>query len=333
MDVKQRFLAVALAGLTGVVAHAAAQGPPPQAPPTQAPPAQTPPAAPPAGAPQTPAPGGGGRGQGGGRGFATFPAQQRPPGDPELIARGKPLFVANCSSCHGVDLRGGVTGGPNLLRSPVVLTDQKGEAILPIVRGARVERGMPPIPSLSDADVAAVAEYIHSVLASARPQGAPPESDAPPPNALVGDATAGQAYFAAKCSSCHSPTGDLAGIGSKVSEAKALQNYWVVGGGGIGGGGRGRGGSAAAGNGAPDRRIVTATVTLANGEKVQGRLARLDNFFVTLMLDDGRFRTFRREGDVPKVEVNDPLAAHKALPESLTDKDMHDVTAYLATLK
>jgi cytochrome c oxidase cbb3-type subunit III len=330
MDVKQRFLAVALAGLTGVVAHVAAQGPPPQGPPAQAPPAQTPPATPPAGAPQAPAPAGG-RGQGGGRGFATFPAQQRPPGDPELIARGKPLFVANCSACHGVDLRGGVTGGPNLLRSPVVLTDQKGEAILPIVRGARAERGMPPIP-LPDGDVAAIAEYIHSVLASARPQGAPPESDTPPPNALVGDATAGQVYFAAKCSTCHSPTGDLAGIGTKVPEAKALQNYWVVGGGGIGGGGRGRGGSPA-GNGTPDRRIVTATVTLANGEKIQGRLARLDNFLVTLLLEDGRFRTFRREGNLPKIDVNDPLAAHKALPQSLTDKDMHDVTAYLATLK
>jgi cytochrome c oxidase cbb3-type subunit III len=318
MDVKQRFLALALAGLTGVVAHVAAQTPPPQAPPAQVPPA--------AGAPQTPAPAGGGRG----RGFATFPAQQRPPGDPELIARGKPLFVANCSACHGVDLRGGVTGGPNLLRSPVVLTDQKGEAILPIVRGARAERGMPPIP-LPDADVEAVAEYIHSVLASARPQGAPPESETPPPNALVGDANAGQAYFAAKCSSCHSPTGDLAGIGTKVPEAKALQNFWVVGG-GIGGGGRGRGG-APGGRGTSDRRTVTATVTLATGEKVQGRLARLDNFFVTLMLQDGSLRTFRREGNLPRVDVNDPLAAHKALPESLTDKDMHDVTAYLATLK
>ena len=323
MAMTKGFLAAALAGLTMVAAHVAAQGAPPQAPP--------------AGTPQTPAPAGrGGRGQGSGRGAATFPAQQRPPGDPELIARGKPLFMANCSACHGVDLRGGVTGGPNLLRSPVVLMDQHGELILPIVHGARAERGMPAL-QLPDADVLAVAEYIHSVVATARGQGAPPESDAPLPDALVGDAKAGEVYFAAKCSSCHSATGDLAGIGSRITEAKALQNDWVVGGSGGGGRGRGRGGrgapAPASDPGAADRRKVTATVTLPGGEKVQGQLARLDNFFVTLLLDDGSLRTFRRDGDRPKVEVKDPLEAHKALPGILTDKDMHDVTAFLATLK
>jgi cytochrome c oxidase cbb3-type subunit III len=316
MDMAKAFLAGALAGFTVIAGHVAAQGGPPQAPP--------------AGTPQTPAPAG--RGQGEGRGMATFPAQQRPPGNPELIARGKPLFVANCSACHGVDLRGGVTGGPNLLRSPVVLMDQKGELILPIVHGARAERGMPALP-LPDADVLAIAEYIHSVLATARNQGAPPESDAPLPNALVGDAKAGEVYFAAKCSSCHSPTDDLAGIGSKIPEAKALQNYWVIGGEGGGRGGRSGRGVTASGTGTSARRTVTATVTLPNGEKVHGQLARLDNFLVTLLLDDGSLRTFRRDSDSPKIEVKDPLEAHKSLPAMLTDKDMHDVTAYLATLK
>ncbi len=313
MTMTKGILAAAMAGFTVIATHVAAQGPP----------AQTPPPTPPTAPTQPPETGRGGRGQGGGRGMATFPAQQRPPGDPELIARGKPLFVTNCSNCHGVDLRGGVTGGPNLLRSAVVLMDQHGELILPIVRGARAERGMPPLP-LPDADVFAVAEYIHSVLATARNQGAPPESEAPPPNALVGDAKAGEVYFSAKCSSCHSATGDLAGIGSRIDEAKALQNYWVVGG---NGGGRG-------GRGAPnERRKVMATVTMPNGQKIQGQVARLDNFFVTLLLDDGRLQTIRREGDVPKVDVKDPMEAHKNLPAILTDKDMHDVTAYLATLK
>jgi len=323
MHMTKGLLAMSLAGFTIVAAHVAAQGTPPQTPPAQQPPAD---------APQQAAPGGGrgGRGQAG-RGMATFPAQQRPPGDPEVIARGKPIFITNCSSCHGADLRGGVTGGPNLLRSGVVLMDQHGELILPIVRGARAERGMPPLPQLTDDDVKAVAEYIHSIVATSRNQGAPPESDTPPPNALVGDAKAGEVFFAAKCSSCHSPTGDLAGIATKVDEAKALQNYWVVGGGGGGRGGRGgRGGQPAE---TSDRRTVTATVTLANGEKVTGQLARLDNFFVTLLLDDGRLRTIRREGALPKVEVKDPLEFHRNLPAMLTDKDMHDVTAYLATLK
>jgi cytochrome c oxidase cbb3-type subunit III len=317
MTMTNRLLAVALAGFTVIATHVAAQGQPPQ----------TPPQAPPPNAPQTPPPAGrGGRGQGGGRGMATFPAQQRQLADPEVIAKGKQLFTTNCISCHGADLRGGVTGGPNLLRSAVVLMDEHGELILPIVHGARAERGMPPLP-IPDPDVVAIAEYIHSVVASSRGQGAPPESETPPPNALVGDSKAGEVYFNANCTSCHTPTGDLAGIGTRIDEAKNLQNNWVVGGGGGGRGGRG------GGSGSSDRRKVTATVTMANGEKVQGQILRLDNFFVTLLLDDGRQRTIRREGDLPKVEVKDPLEFHKKLPGILTDKDMHDVTAYLATLK
>ncbi len=318
MKITSRLLAAALAGFTVIATHVAAQGPPPQAPP------QTPaPQTPPPNAPQTPDTAGqGGRGRGGQ--IATFPAQQRPPGDPELIAKGKQLFTTNCVSCHGADLRGGVTGGPNLLRSGVVLMDQHGELIIPIVHGARAERGMPPLP-IPDPDVVAIAEYIHSVVAMARGQGAPPESETPPPNALVGDAAAGEVYFKANCTSCHSPSADLAGIGTRIDEAKALQNYWVVGGGGRGG----RGGASAP----SDRRRVTATVTMANGEKIQGQLLRLDNFFITLLLDDGRQRTIRREGDLPKVDVKDPLEYHKKLPGILTDKEMHDVTAYLATLK
>jgi cytochrome c oxidase cbb3-type subunit III len=324
MRLTTQLLATALAGFT-VLAIAADAQQPTQQPPPQQPPAPQQPTTPPPQAPGT-GRGGRGRGQGGGREFPTFPAQQRQLADPETIAKGKALFTTNCSSCHGVDLRGGVTGGPNLLRSSVVLMDQHGELILPIVHGARAERGMPPLP-LPDPDVVAIAEYIHSVVFTARGQGAPPETEAPPPNALVGDAKAGEAYFTAHCSSCHSPTGDLAGIGSRIDEAKALQNFWIVGG---GGGGR-RGGGA--GGGASDRRIVTATVTMPNGEKVQGQVLRLDNFFITLLLDDGRQRTIRRDGDVPKIEVKDPLDAHKKLPAILTDKDMHDVTAYLATLK
>src|SRR3954468_16866049 len=328
MRLTNQFLAAALAGFTVLATAVAAQQPTQQPAPQQPPSPQQPP--PPAQQPpDTTGRGGRGRGQGGGqgggRGFATFPAQQRQLADPETIAKGKSLFTTNCSSCHGADLRGGVTGGPNLLRSSVVLMDQHGELILPIVHGARAERGMPPLP-LPDADVVAIAEYIHSVVFTSRGQGAPPENEAPPPNALVGDAKAGEAYFAAHCSNCHSPTGDLAGIGSRIDEEQALQNYWIVGG---GGGGRGSRGAAAP----SERRTVTATVTMPNGEKVQGQVLRLDNFFITLLLDDGRQRTIRREGDVPKVDVKDPLEFHKKLPAILTDKDMHDVTAYLATFK
>ncbi len=314
--------AAALAALTFVIPRVAAeQTPPPQNPPATA-------------TPQTPPPGAEGRGQGRGagrgQGPGTFPAQQRPLADPAIIERGRALYGVNCTSCHGVDLRGGQLNGPNLLRSQVMLNDQEGELLLPIVQGARADKGMPPLPIQPD-DVKAVAAYIHAVLASAQRQGAPPAGPEPVLNVLVGDAAAGQAYFAAKCSSCHSPTGNLAGIGSRFPDAKTLQNFWVSGG---RGGGRGGGGGGFRGAGPPNNaRAVTATITLPAGEKLEGRVVRYDDFLITLALEDGSLRSIRREGDTPKVEIRDPLEPHRALLAVYTDKDIHDVTAYLVTVK
>src|SRR5450755_1039479 len=213
------------------------------------------------------------------------PGQQRPPGDPAQIARGKTLYGIGCTSCHGADLRGGDLGGPNLLRSQVALSDQDGELIVPIIQGSRQSAGMPAVP-MSPADGKAVAAYIRSEVATIGTQGMPPSIGKAAPSVLVGDASAGQSYFAAKCASCHSPTGDLQGIASKVSDPKLLQNTWVA-------GGRGRRFASTPGP-AGARRTVTAAITLPSGESVEGRLARIDDFLVTVVLDDGTFRTFRR---------------------------------------
>lgn len=273
------------------------------------------------------------QGRGRQQGPATFPAQQRPPGDPVLIARGKGLYDVNCRLCHGADLRGGDMGGVNLLRSPLVFNDQKGELIMPVVKGGRSNPGMPPMPpfQLPDTDIQALAEYLHSVQATMRGQGNPPPGEAPVVlNIVVGDAAAGQAYFQAKCSSCHSATGDLKGLASRITDPMQLQNYWVGGGGGGRGGGRGGPGGDA---GAKPPTPTTVTVTLPSGQKFQGTLVRYDDFVVTMTLADGTPRSFRRTGDVPKVEVKEPKEPHIKLLPTYTDKDIHDVTAYLVTLK
>jgi cytochrome c oxidase cbb3-type subunit 3 len=251
------------------------------------------------------------------------PGQHRPPGDPAQIAHGKALFAVNCVSCHGVDLRGGDLGGPNLLRSQVALSDQNGELILPIIQGSRQDDGMPAIP-INREDGLAVAAYIRSVVETIGSQGKPPSVGKEAPSILVGDAAAGQAYFAAKCGSCHSATGDLQGIAARIGDPKALQTTWVA-----GGGRRFRRPAA----GAVSRRTVTVTVSLPSGEKVEGRLIRIDDFMVTVGLADGTVRTIRRDEDVPKLEVHDPMQAHRELMAVYTDKDIHDVTAYLVTLK
>ena len=328
----------ALAAAPVLLAHAQPQTPAekptqtqtqsPQPPSEANPPRQTPPPSqqtPPVQGPMPPTAGRGGRGGGRGQGPGTFPAQQRVLAEAAVIERGRSIYSVTCSSCHGADLRGGQLGGPNLLRSQVMLNDQHGELLLPIVRGSRADKGMPPLP-IPDDDVVAIAEYIHSVHASAGRQGSPPPSDGPPPNIVVGDAAAGQAYFAATCSKCHSATGDLRGIATRVADPKALQNLWVSGGLVAGRGARG-------GGGASPRRPITATVTLPTGEKLSGRLLRLDHFIVTIVTEDGSIRSVRREGDQPAVVINDPVAPHRELLAKYTDKNVHDVTAYLVTLK
>jgi cytochrome c oxidase cbb3-type subunit 3 len=240
----------------------------------------------------------------------------RPPIDPAIVARGKTLYGINCQGCHGQDLRGGDLGGPNLLRSQVALSDQDGELIVPIIQGGRQAMGMPRIP-LSIEDSRTVAAYIRSVLATIGGQGRPPDEQKPL-SILAGNASDGEAYFNSKCKSCHSPQGDLQGIASRVSDPKALQNLWVAG----------------AVRGARSKTTVaTVTVTPASGAMVEGQLVHIDDFLVTLKLPDGTSRSFRRDGNVPKVVVRDPLQAHKDLLPVYTDKDIHDVTAYLVTLK
>jgi cytochrome c oxidase cbb3-type subunit 3 len=272
-------------------------------------------------------PGGSAGGRQGGNPTATFPAQQRALADPALIERGNGLYGVYCRACHGADLRGGDMGGPNLLRSQLALNDREGELIGPVIMEGRQTPGMPgmpPIPLPPD-DVRAIAAYIHSVHASMRGQGSPPAGLPVGLNILVGDAQAGAAYFTANCSTCHSPSGDLRGIASRVTDPVQLQNLWIAGGAGRGGGPRG--------GGASERRQVTVAVTPANGQTIEGRLDRIDDFLVILTTADGTQRSFGRSGDVPRVVVRDPLDAHRQLLPVYTDRDIHNVTAYLVTLK
>ncbi len=264
--------------------------------------------------------GGGAPGGGAGRGF---PAQQRQLADQATLDRGKLQYEINCRACHGADLRGGETGGPNLLRSQLALTDLHGELIMPVVKQGRQTPGLPPMPPqpLSDADIVAVAEYIHSIQATSRGQGSPPAGPTVQLNVVVGDPQAGEAYFGRTCASCHTVQ-SLQGIATRIPDPMQLQNTWVAGGSGGRGGRGGRSGSP-----------VTAVVTLPTGQRIEGSLVRYDDFMIILTMPDGTQRSFARDANVPRLEVNDPRAGHRKLLPTYTDKDMHDVTAYLVTLK
>src|SRR5262249_10551114 len=139
-----------------------------------------------------------------------------------------------------------------------------------------------------------------------------------------GDAAAGQRYADRVCSRCHSAS-DLRAVAARIGDARALQDLWVS------GGVSGRGGRGGRGGAETSRGQVT--VTVPGRPPGTGRLVRIADFVVSLVQDAGVRRTFRREGAIPRVELNDPLEPHRRIVLELTDADMHNVTAYLATLK
>jgi cytochrome c oxidase cbb3-type subunit III len=243
----------------------------------------------------------------------------RPAAPPEQVAHGQQLFRSNCSFCHGSDARGGETG-PNLVRDQVVLADEHGELLTPIVQNGIPARGMPKF-TLSAADIADIAAWLHSQPLSDR--GAPSLLDI-----LVGNAKAGETYFngAGRCTQCHSVTGDLAGIGSKY-DPKTIQNL-IVSGGGAGFGRRSVGS-------APPPKVppTTVTVTLPSGETVKGNLDHISAFIVALREPDGTYRSFARHDSIPKVVVTNPLQWHIDMLPKWRDTDIHNLTAYLVTLK
>jgi cytochrome c oxidase cbb3-type subunit 3 len=246
----------------------------------------------------------------------------RPKYPQEVIDRGQTTYGVSCSFCHGSDARGGEVG-PNLLRSAVVLQDQNGELIEPIVHGGRAQQGMPRV-DISDEQIREVAAWLHHFNAT----GKTVMYNSAEINIVTGNPQAGEAYFQKTCVSCHSATGDLGGIGSRIADPKTLQQTWLLPGGE--GGGSGRYSAKTLGlHIAP----ITVTVTLPNGKKIEGSLVSISDFYVGLVNETDGPQGFRRDGDVPKIEIHDPLAPHRELLQRIADKDVHDVTAYLVTLK
>ena len=236
--------------------------------------------------------------------------------DEAAVERGKNAFVSVCGFCHGSNARGG-EGGPDLIRSVLVLDDEGGKelgAFLPVGRPAN---GMPAF-DLPPAQVADVAAFLHSRVAAAAFRNTYQIG-----NILVGDAKAGEEFFngAGRCNTCHSPSGDLKGVGAKYEPVNLQLKFLMP-----RSGGRGRGGP-------PPGPPVTVAVTLPTGQAFNGELVRITDFDVTLRDANNVIRSFARDRDIPKVEVNDPLQHHLDMLTKYTDKSIHDLTAYLVTLK
>jgi mono/diheme cytochrome c family protein len=255
---------------------------------------------------------------GGGGGGSAGPAD-KPLIDFAAAERGKTVWIAECITCHGAQARGTDTA-PNLLRSLVMLRDRYGSEIGPFLKRGHPMQSGKPASSLTDAQITDISHFLRKQLNdSLRGSASFTVGDV-----LTGDPKAGAEYFngAGKCTTCHSPTGDLAGLGGRY-EAVDIQQRMLFPGGGRGGRGRGA---------QPARSTVTVTVTPPGGAPVSGALVYMDDFVVTLNDPAGGSRTFKRTPAL-KVEKNDPLVPHRVLLDTITDKNIHDLVAYLETLK
>jgi cytochrome c oxidase cbb3-type subunit 3 len=237
--------------------------------------------------------------------------------DKEAAERGRKIFVPACGFCHGNDAHG--KSGPDLVRSALVLHDDKGDVIGPVIQNGRPERGMPAFSALSADQLADLSAFLHSRAADVKNRFAYKIGDL-----ITGDAEKGAAFFNGDghCGSCHSATGDLGHVATKYEPVELQRRMLYP---------------------APNLidvflgRAVTppvptkVTVQLASGERVSGTLDHLDEFAVTMHDSAGWYRSFSRESVT--VDVQDPRAVHEGLLPKYTDQEMHDVLAYLETLK
>jgi mono/diheme cytochrome c family protein len=254
--------------------------------------------------------------RGGGGGFTMGPDDKQIV-DPAASDRGKKLYAAQCITCHGPAARGNVNG-PDLVRSVTILHDRYGSTIGPFLsKGHPTQSGMASA-SFTTEQVKDLSHFLHQQVNDTLRSG--PYSKVL--NVLTGDPKAGAQYFngAGRCGSCHSPTGDFAHLASKYDPPTLQQKFLFPK--TLGGGRRGMAAS----------KPVTVTVTPPNGPSVSGVLDRIDDFNISLRDASGEYHSWKRTPDL-KIEKNDPYAAHDELLDKYTDQDIHNVVAYLETLR
>jgi cytochrome c oxidase cbb3-type subunit III len=240
--------------------------------------------------------------------------------DPAAVERGSALLVSQCGFCHGSNARGGPSG-PDLTRSALVQDDEGGRQLGAFLATGRPDRGMPAFQLAAD-QVSDLATFLHAAIFLNANRRLYQVLDI-----LTGDPKAGEAYFAGagKCATCHSSAGDLKGVGAKY-DAVTLQGRLLM-----PRGGRGAGPPQPA---YLDKNAIKASITLPSRQTISGVLVRLTDFDVTLYdPQTGQMRSWFRNGDLPRVDLVDPLQAHLNMLPVWTDTDMHNVTAYLAGLK
>jgi len=227
--------------------------------------------------------------------------------------RGRAVYALECVNCHGALARGTDTG-PNLVRAVLVLHDREGSHLAPFFKKGHKTQSGGNTTSLTQAQTVDISHFLKMRINGLN------RNTLSVQNVLTGDAKAGAAYFAEqKCGTCHSLTGDLAGIGRRLQPVDIQQRFLFP--------------SARGGRGGPPPKPITVSVTPTVGKPaLEGVLVYLDDFNVTLRNAANETITLRRTPSM-KVVKTDPRKFHYDLLDKITDKNMHDIVTYLETLK
>jgi cytochrome c oxidase cbb3-type subunit 3 len=228
------------------------------------------------------------------------------------VREGEVRFGAQCGFCHGKDGAGGESG-PDLTRAELVAQDSHGDKLAPMIHAGRPNAGMPAFANLGEEDLNAIVAFLHNQMDKFAQLGGGRRS-VDPADLATGNAAAGREYFngTGKCSSCHSPSGDLAHIATRVQGLNLIRRMLYP-------------------TGNSGATQVRATFQLPSGQTVVAPVAAEDEFSVTVLDPLGARQTYQRSA--VKVKIDDPLSAHFDQLGKYTDADMHNVYAYLETLK
>jgi cytochrome c oxidase cbb3-type subunit 3 len=224
----------------------------------------------------------------------------------EQVQRGRKQFAQACGFCHGVDATG--ARGPDLVRSRLVAHDQKGELIGEVIRTGRPDKGMPALPATPE-QIADIAAFLHArALEALESSGVP--RDYPAEKLTTGKADAGKAFFegAGGCRGCHANPAELAAGARKYSSIE-FESHMLY----------------------PEEKPISAVVTLPSGEQVHGKVIHQDEFVIAVQGESDWYKSFPRSK--VKVEIQDPLEAHRKLLDKLTTADMHNLFTYLYSLR
>ena len=171
---------------------------------------------------------------------------------------------------------------------------------------------MPAFTTLKEDRVSDIIAFLHH-QATAALRSARVPTDYPVAKLLTGSAAAGKTFFdgAGRCSECHSVSGDLSGIATRYAPID-LQQHMVY-------------------PSSGKKNLKTATVTLRDGTRYEGKVMQQDAFSVAIVCQDGWYRSWPT--DQITLIAHDPLEAHRELMTKYTDADIHNLFAYLITIK